>query len=137
MAKRSIHITVQDMKRLSDLLMVEVAKEGDTDHIERLGEELDRASLVPADKVPGDVVTMNSKVRVADLGAGEDKVLTVVFPGDANAAEGKVSVLTPMGTAILGFKVGDTIKWQVPEGALCLRIEEIVYQPEAAGDYHL
>ncbi|MCA9421474.1 MAG: GreA/GreB family elongation factor, partial [Nitrospira sp.] len=80
--------------------------------------------MLPKD-IPPDVVTMNSRVRLSDMNKGDDLVYTLVFPRDANAAEGKISILAPVGTAILGFRVGDIIEWQVPAGIRKLKIEEI------------
>jgi regulator of nucleoside diphosphate kinase len=71
------------------------------------------------------------------MSKGEEQVYTLVFPRDADTATGKISVLAPIGTAILGYRVGDMIEWQVPAGKRKLKIEEVIYQPEAAGDYHL
>ena len=102
-----------------------------------LKEELDRAQIVLPKDIPSDVVTMNSRVRLSDMSKGEEQVYTLVFPRDADTVTGKISVLAPVGTAILGYRVGDMIEWQVPAGKRKLKIEEIIYQPEAAGDYHL
>ena len=97
-----------------------------------LEQELDRAQIVSPSQVPEDVVTMNSRVRVKDVETGEDKTYTLVFPRDADFAQGKISVLAPIGTAILGYRVGDVIEWRVPGGRRKLRVEEVMYQPEAA-----
>jgi regulator of nucleoside diphosphate kinase len=102
-----------------------------------LHEEIDRAQVVDSRDIPPDVVTINSRVRLLDLDAGQEMVLTLVLPASANFEEGRLSVASPIGTAILGYAVGDTIEWQVPAGAKRIRIEEIPYQPEAAGDFHL
>ena len=64
-------------------------------------------------------------------------VCCLVFPEDSNADQGKISIFAPIGTALLGYKVGDIIEWKVPAGLMKLKVEEILYQPEAAGDYHL
>ena len=80
---------------------------------------------------------MRSKVRLRDVNTGEGMVYTLVFPAEANFEEGKISVLAPVGTAMLGYRVGSRIEWQVPSGLRRLKVEEILYQPEAAGDYNL
>ena len=80
---------------------------------------------------------MNSKVRVTDLDTGESRVYTLVFPHDADYKEGRISILAPLGTALLGFQAGDVVEWRMPAGTRKLRIDEILYQPEAAGHYHL
>jgi regulator of nucleoside diphosphate kinase len=64
-------------------------------------------------------------------------VYTLVFPSEANFDEGKISVLAPVGTAMLGYRVGDSIEWEVPSGRRRLKVEELIYQPEASGDYNL
>ena len=87
--------------------------------------------------MPHDVVTMNSRVQLVDLDTGEAMTYTLVFPDDADLRQGKISVLAPIGTAMLGYRVGDTFEWRVPAGLRRLKIEAILYQPEAAGDYHL
>lgn len=109
----------------------------DKKHLMDLEDELSRARVVPSKTIPGDVITMNSKVRLIDLDSGGEMTYSLVFPGDANVAENKISVLAPIGTALIGYRVGDTIEWKVPGGLKKLKVEEILYQPERAGDYHL
>lgn len=140
MERRDIFITEFDLDRLTELLGVWQefkGSQGASTHLESLIEELDRAHIVPPKGIPADVVTMNSRVRLLDMSKGDELVYTLVFPRDADAATGKISILAPIGTAILGFRVGEVIEWPVPLGTRKLRIEEILYQPEAAGDYHL
>jgi regulator of nucleoside diphosphate kinase len=72
-----------------------------------------------------------------DLEAGEEMILTLVFPKDADISQDKISVLAPIGTAVLGYHVGDTIEWEVPDGIRKLEVRKILYQPEASGDYDL
>ena len=105
--------------------------------IEELGAELNRATVVEIDKIPQDVVTMNSKVCVKDMDTGKDEIYQVVYPEDADIEQNRLSILAPIGTAILGYKVGDVIEWKVPAGLRRLKIKKILYQPEAAKDYHL
>ena len=85
--------------------------------------------------IPDDVITMRSKVRLKDLVTGQANTYSLVFPTEADFDEGKISILAPIGTAILGYKSGDTIEWSVPSGLRRLKVDEILYQPEAAGDY--
>ena len=107
------------------------------ERIEELGAELDRATIVEIDKPPQDIVTMNSKVCLKDVDTGKDEIYQVVYPEDADIEQNKISILAPIGTAILGYKVGDVIEWKVPAGLRRLKIKKILYQPEAAKDYHL
>jgi regulator of nucleoside diphosphate kinase len=80
---------------------------------------------------------MNSKAQVRDLETNEIMTYTLVFPGNANIDDGKISVLAPVGTALLGHRAGEEFEWHVPAGPVRLRVEEVLYQPEAAGHYHL
>ena len=99
---------------------------------EDLEAELDNAEVVPSGRVPPDVVTMNSRVRFEDVASGESREITIVFPEDADASLGKVSVLAPVGTALLGLAEGQTISWPFPDGtSRQLRVVEITFQPEA------
>jgi regulator of nucleoside diphosphate kinase len=102
-----------------------------------LERELERAVVVKPDEVPATVVTMNSEVEVVDLDTGERRSLTLVFPAMAGIEAGRVSVLAPLGTALLGSCQGAQVAWQTPRGARRLRVESVVYQPEAAGRFDL
>ena len=134
MEPRDIYITDYDLVRLKELLQAGIGfAERDRPSLETLQGELDRAHIVEPAAVPNDVVTMNSQVRLTDVNTNEEQIYTVVFPSQANLDQGKISILAPIGTAILGYRVGDTVKWPVPGGIKTLRIKEIVYQPEAAG----
>lgn len=100
-------------------------------------DELERAVIVASTDVPGDVVTMNSEVDVFDLDSEQLMRIVVVFPGAAVPAKGKISVLAPLGLALLGARVGDEITWDVPGGVRRLEVRRILYQPEAAGRFDL
>ncbi|MCC7486759.1 MAG: nucleoside diphosphate kinase regulator [Burkholderiales bacterium] len=138
MSARRIYITELDKARLEELIAV-VGEFGgqDKDHLDSLAGELDRAEIVSSQAIPPDVVTMNSRVVLRDLATSEVKTYSLVFPRDAAIGAGKISILAPIGTAILGYAKGDVVEWQVPAGTRRIRIEEVLYQPEAAGDYHL
>ena len=102
-----------------------------------LGAELERARVLPAAQVPGDVVTMNATVTCVDEVSGDSHQFTLVFPQDADVATGRVSVLAPVGSALLGLSVGQAIDWQAPGGrALRLRVTEVVAAPESASVLH-
>jgi regulator of nucleoside diphosphate kinase len=134
----TIYITEVDYNRLSGLIdRTRERNSIDREYLNKLEAELDRAEVVEAKDIPGDVITMRSKVRLKDLVSGESNTYSLVFPTEADFAEGKISVLAPIGTAILGYKQGDTIEWSVPSGLRRLKVEEILYQPEAAGDHNL
>jgi len=138
MTQRNIFITEFDRARLEEL--IEVAEEfggHDRKDLAALAEELSNATVVDSKDVPADVVTMNSKLIIRDMDTSEEKTVVLVFPKMANMAKGAISVLAPIGTAILGYSKGDVIEWRVPSGKRRFRIEDILYQPEAAGDFHL
>ncbi len=131
---RSIYVTEQDMARLERLLASTQA----TKNVEDLEEELGRAVVVAPDQIPPNVVTMNSKVRFRDEATGDESEVTLVYPTEANAADSKVSVLAPVGAALLGLSVGQTIEWTMPTGKVRkLKIVAVLYQPEAAGRFDL
>lgn len=135
----TICITEVDRQRLEKL--IEIAGERDQlanhQYLHKLEHELDRAETVAPEAVPANVITMRSKVRLKDMNTGEEMVFTLVFPSEANFDEGKISVLAPVGTAMLGYRVGDCIEWQVPSGLRRLKVAELLYQPEAAGEFNL
>ena len=134
----SIYVTEPDYHRLSGLIEVTREHNGvDREYLNKLEAELDRAEIVDPKQIPADVVTMRSKVRLKDLVSGEANTYSLVFPKEANFTEGKISILAPIGTAILGYQRGDTIEWPVPSGVRRLKIDKILYQPEAAGNYEL
>ena len=102
-----------------------------------LMDELNRAEVRAPEAIPADVVTMHSRVECEDIASGEEHVLTLVYPNEANVDKGHVSILAPVGSALLGLSVGQTIDWTAPGGRqLRLRVTAVHYQPEAAGDFH-
>ena len=134
---REIYITQFDKDRLVRLMNGGLEGPLAREDLHDLREELERAMVVDSKDVPPNVVTMNSRVRLRDTDTSEEMIYTLVFPKDANVAAGSISVLAPIGTAILGYRAGDVIEWSVPSGTRHIAIEEILYQPEAAGDFHL
>ncbi len=102
---------------------------------DELQTELDRAIVVSSEAVPADVVTMNSRVHYVDETTGERRLVKIVYPAEADAAEGKVSVLAPVGAALLGLSIGQAIEWDFPDGIRRrLRVEDVSYQPESPGN---
>jgi regulator of nucleoside diphosphate kinase len=132
MTREQILITREDKKRLLRVLPRLGPEYADREDLALLGEELERAVEVEPDVLPPDVVTLNSKVRVTDLENATSMDYTIVMPGEANYDAGKISVLAPLGTALLGYRVGDEIEWEMPRGVRRLRIDAVLYQPEAA-----
>lgn len=135
MPERDIFVTEEDAGRLRTLLVgVRERSVRDREHLQQLDDELDRARVVPASEIPPDVVTMNSELALRDLDTGEEMVFRIVFPSEANADQHRISVLAPLGTAVLGYRAGDAIEWVVPGRTRRLRIESVLYQPEARLD---
>lgn len=144
MAEKPIQVTDSDLQRVKTLLHSNwVDRQKNADDLRRLESELDRASIVRATEVPRDVVTMNSRVKLRDLDSGDALDFSLVFPtfplaaGSDHLAPMTVSVLAPIGTAVLGYRVGDTIEWEVPAGVRRLKVEDLPFQPESAGRYDL
>ncbi|HYP90051.1 MAG TPA: nucleoside diphosphate kinase regulator [Polyangiaceae bacterium] len=102
-----------------------------------LERELAEAIVVEPQEVPPTVVTMNSEVEVVDLETDERRSLTVVFPSMAGVEMGRVSVLAPLGTALIGCCEGALVAWQTPRGRRQLQVSRVVYQPEASGRFDL
>lgn len=133
--KPSIVISDVDLERLERLLAPLSAQK--MAGIEELEQELDRADVVSSREIPTDVVTMNSRVRFREVTSGREFELTLVYPRDAGSEEPVVSILAPVGSALLGLAEGEEMEWPRPGGgSLRVRIEEVVYQPERAGEYH-
>lgn len=132
--RRQIIVTKEDHERLENLFASELAAAfSDKLYLQSLRGELDIAKVVSPEDVPSNVVTMNSTVRLRQLCGREVETYTLVYPEDADIVKGKLSVLAPIGTAILGYRVGDHVEWQVPSGMIRLKIEELVFQPERDG----
>jgi regulator of nucleoside diphosphate kinase len=130
MMKRPLIISEADCHRLESLIdSARMDSRVREDYLASLQGELRRARIVPAGKVPADVVTMNSVVRLRDLDSGETEEYELVYPVDADMAHHRISVLAPIGTAILGYRLGDVIAWPVPAGMRRLRVEDVLYQP--------
>ena len=99
--------------------------------------ELERAILVRPREIPANIVTMNSEVMYQEFQTGTCRTVRIVYPQDADAKRTWISVLAPIGSALLGLRVGQAILWPLPEGWRRIRVLKIPYQPEAAGHFHL
>ena len=135
MNEKMIQVTQGDMEKLMALLASRLKlRTRDREHLEMLAQELNRAEIVRSRDIPADVVTMHSHVLVRDLDTGRESTYTLVFPSDADIAKGKISILAPIATALLGYREGDEIEWPTPGGRRRLNVIQVLYQPEAAGD---
>ena len=105
--------------------------------LDRLREELARAELREPRDMPRDVITMNSTARFREDASDSEREITLVYPRDVDGSSDRVSILAPVGSALLGLRVGQSIEWPVPGGrTIRLQVLEVRYQPEAAGEYH-
>ncbi len=134
--KPEIIVSSRDLERLEALLFAPAARaRGDLD---ALRDELERADVREPEDMPADVITMNSRARFCEENTGREYELTLAYPREADAAVGKVSVFTPAGAALLGLSANQSIDWATPDGkAIRLKVLEVTWQPEAAGQYDL
>jgi regulator of nucleoside diphosphate kinase len=119
---------ISDAKQFKSINEAEAAK---------LMSELNSAKIVKPESIPSDVVTMNSIVKLSFLNNNKQVQFQIVYPENANLKENKISIFSPIATALIGYKISDEIEWIVPAGLTKMRIDDIIYQPEAAGDYNL
>lgn len=133
------HLTLStyDIQRLEPLLDSTASADSLPVHLSALVIKLYDCTEATPVAMPADVVTMNSRVRLRDPDADREAVYTLVFPHQANAAEGRISVLAPLGAALFGARVGDSVAVASPGGERRLLVQELLYQPEAAGRYDL
>jgi regulator of nucleoside diphosphate kinase len=126
-------LTDQDYERLALLVQHSESKSAAA-----LDEELARAQVVPQKEIPKDIVTMNSKIKFIDVNSDRESEITLVYPKDADVTKGQVSILAPVGIALIGLKKGQTIDWPMPNGqSRQLKVTGIIYQPESSGDWTL
>jgi regulator of nucleoside diphosphate kinase len=136
MKEHTIYITKADAKKLRDLIQNSIPSgQRRNIYFQMLSAELNRAMIVASEQIPADVITMNSQACLVDLETGEEMTYTLVFPEDADAQQGKISILAPIGTGMLGFRAGDIFEWETPDGVRKIRVEKVIFQPEANGDY--
>jgi len=130
MAEKVIYIIDRDKEQLKRL--IRDARLSGSEHekcLKDLEEELNRAKVVKSKDIPEDIIRMNTRVRLKDLDTGEEMIYLLVFPENADADENKISIFSPVGTALIGYKVGDIIEFKVPAGLRKLKVEEVLYQP--------
>lgn len=123
-----IHRSINDAKARNSIKKEEA---------EKLLAELKSAKIVEQDQIDGDVVTMNSIVKIHFQNNKTTMEFQLVYPADANIKEKKISIFSSVASALIGYKVGDEIDWLIPSGMTKIVIDEIIYQPEAAGDFDL
>jgi len=133
-----IVLTEFDRRRLQGMLQVLRERSGiDAWNLDALELELGRARVVPPERVPPTVVTMNSRARLRDLESGAVIAVSLVFPAGRASSESSVPVLSPLGLALLGCREGDVMEWRTEQGLRRLCIDAVIYQPEADGKFHV
>lgn len=135
MTRPAIIINEFDAERIDRLL--EQPAYANSPVANALNDELDRAQMCAPEDIPHDVVSMNSQVKFRDLTTGEERVRTLVFPANMTDSATQLSVMAPVGAALLGLRTGSTIHWELPGGTSThLEVLELLYQPEAAGEFN-
>ncbi|MBP1746745.1 MAG: rnk-1 [Deltaproteobacteria bacterium] len=136
MKTKDIYITQHDLQRLKKLLN-DLSKENHRNDfsVQELEGEINRALVVSPKEVPENVITMNSRVLMRDVESGKDMTLWLVFPDKMDAVKNPVSILSPLGTAMIGYKVGDVFTWESPTGKKQIEVLDILYQPERVGNF--
>ena len=131
-----MHTTLSGQRLLTELDFTRLSKLNRGQLPEDLAEDLNSADLVVSREIASDVVTMNSQVEIIHDGSGLRQKFTLCYPTNADAGRGMISVLSPVGAALLGRRVGDTACWNMPQGqARSATVSAILFQPEASGDY--
>jgi regulator of nucleoside diphosphate kinase len=132
--KERLFVTTADMDRLRRL--IDARRSGspqDRKYVAKLEEELDKAEVLDAESVPKDTIKLNSQVHLRDLDSGEHKTYRLVLPSEVRQSHDNISVLAPIGTALLGYKTGAVIEWEVPKGLRRLKVLHVMAQPEPVG----
>ena len=139
MSKKETVISEFDRARLQEVIETFKAKNSEAQWArgDELQEMLASAKAVAPEEVPADVVTMNSIARVCDMESEREGVYNLVFPSDSKPLEGRVSVLSSLGVALFGCRIGDEVQWDTPKGRKNLKVVGIIYQPEAARHWTL
>ena len=135
--EKTMSITVNDYQRITGLIEFAALKNKSPEIADRLMKELKVAKTFPQDRISNNIVTMNSRALLREVSSGRQIEITVTYPQDADSREQKVSVFSPIGVALLGCREGDIASWRVPAGIGRFKIEKVIYQPEAAGDFYL
>ncbi len=130
-------ITINDYQRLSGLIKFAALETKMPDVVNVLLTKFSTAKMLPQNRILRSVVTMNSRVLLREISNDREAEVTITYPQDADGMEGKISVFSPIGTALLGRQAGDIVSWKTPTGVGHFEIAKILYQPEAVGHYYL
>ena len=135
---KKVTLTKNDYTRIYKAITdAKNSKTINSNEAEKLLSEMSKAEIVPSEKIDKDVVTMNSEVKLFFENTQKEQSFKIVYPQDANLKENKISIFSPIATALIGYKIGDEIEWIVPGGMTKIKIVDLIYQPEAAGDFDL
>lgn len=130
----TIKITNADYEKLYNVIqLAKNTKTSEIKELDTLGNEIKRAEKVDPHKIAPDFITMNSEIEIIDLETKKTMTIKLVYPQDADIKQGKVSVLSPLGSALIGYKLGDSISFEVPKGKKVVKVSKILFQPEANG----
>jgi regulator of nucleoside diphosphate kinase len=135
--ENKILITINDYQRLTELMELTSLNEKMPEIVTILNGKFKAAKMLPQDKISDNVVTMNSRVLLKEVSQNRQAQVTIAYPKDANRLQGKISVFSSVGLALLGRQLGDKVSWKVPTGGGHFEIIKVIYQPEAVGHYHL
>jgi regulator of nucleoside diphosphate kinase len=127
---RKIYVTDADKQKLKKI--IDDVIDNKNKEYKELDAELARAEVVGINQLPADVITMNSRVLL--LLDGIEEEVSLVYPHEADVSQNMISVLSPVGIAILGYREGDTVEWRIPSGIIKVEVKKVLYQPEAAGN---
>lgn len=135
---KKVTLTKNDYTRIYKAITdAKNSKTINSNEAEKLLSELSKAEIVPSENIDKDVVTMNSEVKLFFENTQKEQSFKIVYPQDANLKENKISIFSPIATALIGYKICDEIEWIVPGGMTKIKIVDLIYQPEAAGDFDL
>lgn len=131
--KKNIYVTEADFLKLEAMMLFHRENPRLAEHISALADELDEAVLLEADEMPDHIITMHSRVELRNLDTGKREVFTLVYPEEANFELGKISILAPLGVAMIGQEIGDVIETGNASPRLSYNVEAVLYQPAANG----
>lgn len=135
--ERKMFVTINDYQRLIGLIEFSSVKSRNPEIVDRLLKGLKTAKMLPQENISNKIVTMNSRVLLREQATGREKEITIAYPHEANGKEGRISVLSDAGAALLGRQESDVVMWRTPIGVGEFEIAKVTFQPEAAGEYYL
>jgi regulator of nucleoside diphosphate kinase len=135
--KDKILMTINDYQRLTGLIGFASLKDRMPEIVKGFNNKFKMAKMLAQEQMLESVITMNSCVLLKELSQGRQAEVTITYPQDADKLEGRISVFSPIGLALLGRQVGDKVSWKIPTGVGYFEVVKIIYQPEAVGHYHL